>query len=428
MFDSEVLDVVIGLVFIYLLYSLLGTILQEIIATSILGLRGRVLKQIIGQMLDDGSGKKEFTKVFYSHPGIKYLTENILFGKRPTYISKETFSKVLIDLLRGDAVKAGESFRPTIEQTLKDGKITWTATISQNNINTKWGLKNKVDEIFQFLVGHNKKTVGAEEEEEVFRLIRRILADPKSDKKEFIKELDDKYDHLIDLLNKSKPDSTEKNLNQAGTSNCETGHRGNIIPEETAKYLNSIWVDAQGDVTKFREYLEIWYVEMMEKCTGLYKKWNQFMLLVIGLFIAIFFNIDTITIATKLQNSPALRAKIISQINDFNVAKERVSGSAKVKIESTIDKIATEELGTDIPRINHVLGLGWETSKFWEEFCKCDPIRFLGWILTALAISFGAPFWFDLLNKLMKFRGAIAPKDDSSDPEKKKIKTIKTVG
>ena len=38
-------------------------------------------------------------------------------------------------------------------------------------------------------------------------------------------------------------------------------------------------------------------------------------------------------------------------------------------------------------------------------------MSFLGWIITALAISLGAPFWFDLLNKLVKFRGTGNTKD-----------------
>jgi hypothetical protein len=38
-------------------------------------------------------------------------------------------------------------------------------------------------------------------------------------------------------------------------------------------------------------------------------------------------------------------------------------------------------------------------------------------LITALAISLGAPFWFDLLSKLMRIRGALK-KDDDSDKSK----------
>ena len=33
-------------------------------------------------------------------------------------------------------------------------------------------------------------------------------------------------------------------------------------------------------------------------------------------------------------------------------------------------------------------------------------VKILGWLVTGLAISLGAPFWFDLLNRLVDLRGA----------------------
>jgi hypothetical protein len=37
----------------------------------------------------------------------------------------------------------------------------------------------------------------------------------------------------------------------------------------------------------------------------------------------------------------------------------------------------------------------------------------LGWLLTAGAISLGAPFWFDLLNKFMVIRSTVKPHEKS---------------
>jgi hypothetical protein len=39
--------------------------------------------------------------------------------------------------------------------------------------------------------------------------------------------------------------------------------------------------------------------------------------------------------------------------------------------------------------------------------------RLLGWLFTALALSLGAPFWFDLLNKFMVVRSTIKPREKS---------------
>src|SRR5665647_1653992 len=108
MFNSVVLDVVIGLVFIYLLYSLLATIIQEIIATY-LGLRAKMLKKGISRMLDDDVNAKGISDIFYGHPLIKYLGENKSHSN-PAYLAAKNFSKVLIDLLRGENVQPGQSY------------------------------------------------------------------------------------------------------------------------------------------------------------------------------------------------------------------------------------------------------------------------------------------------------------------------------
>jgi hypothetical protein len=39
----------------------------------------------------------------------------------------------------------------------------------------------------------------------------------------------------------------------------------------------------------------------------------------------------------------------------------------------------------------------------------------LGWLLTAFAISLGAPFWFDSLNKLMVIRSTVKPREKSKE-------------
>lgn len=122
-----VIDIVIGLVFIYLIYSLFVSTLSEIVATW-LGMRGRMLRQGIGYLLNDYENRNwpkgifgavgdfflfkkrsfSFTKAgeFYKNPAIKFLsTERSgkqYFTKKglPAYIRKATFSSALIDMLR----------------------------------------------------------------------------------------------------------------------------------------------------------------------------------------------------------------------------------------------------------------------------------------------------------------------------------------
>jgi hypothetical protein len=38
-----------------------------------------------------------------------------------------------------------------------------------------------------------------------------------------------------------------------------------------------------------------------------------------------------------------------------------------------------------------------------------------GWLATAMAVSLGAPFWFDVLNKVMVIRSTVKPHEKSGD-------------
>ncbi len=121
MLDNVALNVVIGLVFIYLLYSLLATVLSEIIATK-LGLRARNLKEAVDRMLNDGEDDKKFWSRlwdslrlmknpknpritnFYNHPEIKYLGSTGIF-KIPSQFKAVSFSKTLLNLLNETGYK-----------------------------------------------------------------------------------------------------------------------------------------------------------------------------------------------------------------------------------------------------------------------------------------------------------------------------------
>jgi hypothetical protein len=57
------------------------------------------------------------------------------------------------------------------------------------------------------------------------------------------------------------------------------------------------------------------------------------------------------------------------------------------------------------------LPLGWKNKIFYDF----EPLSIVGWLATVLAICLGAPFWFDILNKIANLRGT-GPKP-STNPE-----------
>ncbi|WP_243348683.1 hypothetical protein [Parabacteroides sp. FAFU027] len=364
------LDIAIGLVFVYLLYSLLATTIQELLA-SYFHFRAKVLERAIIRMLEDGNRfnnrfqmvnrfqmlffifkpikdkekTTDLTTAFYNHPLVKYLAEDKP-NSRPSYISKETFSKVIIDLLRGKVQDPGENHSKMISESLKDGKIKWVEVSIKNSSN------------------------------------------------------------------------------------------------ETLEFLYSIWVDSHGEISVFKKSLESWFDETMERCTGWYKKQTQVITLIIGFVIAASFNVDSIAIANKLKKDPKLREAVVAQADAFakvhpNLDKVQSTDTA-IKDTLTEALLMTQEklinradslIKTDIANMNGVLGLGY------QSYCICDISmkeildHLAGWLITALAISLGAPFWFDQLNKLMKLRSSVSsskpgsakgnPEDKLSTPERK---------
>ncbi len=383
MFDSIVLDVVIGLVFVYLLHSLLASIVQEMIATN-LGLRAKVLEKAIVRMLQDEQATTRFwarflswkrllfpgdhlknspiASAFYNHGLIKYLAED-KWHRKPAYITAKNFSKVMIDMLRGYDAKVGEDFRIKIEEMLAIGKIDQSTPSKPNN------------------------------------------------------------QHSLD--------------------------------EGTLVYLRSLWADAQGDVEKFKALLENWFDDTMARASGWYKRYVQFILFMIGFTMAIIFNIDTLQIVDKLSKDPELRAQLVQHadkyLKDNNTSLKKEIEFLKSKKSKNIDTIktiaqydslvqrndslinaASAMVEGDIKKVDNLLGMGWEHKKVTK---KCEfPYKLkgkafsfstlLGWIITGIAISMGAPFWFDLLSKLMKLKGNGDAADKSTGKKNMPAQTV----
>ncbi len=95
---GTVIDTVIGMVFVYLLLSLLCSAAQELIS-GLLRLRSRTLRKGLQILLhEDGPG--DFSARFFAHPLIDRLAPKDRF---PSYLPAEQFSATVMDLIRSDA-------------------------------------------------------------------------------------------------------------------------------------------------------------------------------------------------------------------------------------------------------------------------------------------------------------------------------------
>jgi hypothetical protein len=181
--------------------------------------------------------------------------------------------------------------------------------------------------------------------------------------------------------------------------------------------------DAGDNIDKARENIEKWYDSGMERISGQYKRYIQLVTLGVALIIAIFVNADTINIATRLSYDASMRQALVAAAQEY--AKTPTDTSLQPNQTSQISYALVVQ-GCDTPecRVDETLGkieqlglpIGWKTSELPSTFGGWLT-RALGWIITAFAISLGAPFWFDLLNKIVMIRSAVKPEKEKTATE-----------
>jgi hypothetical protein len=447
--QNVALDIAIGLTFIYLLYSLLATTIKEIVAT-IFSYRSRMLERGIQQMLDGNNVKYFWWNKLINH--LKGGTSNI--PKSAKAVKKESFF-------------AADVINHPIYKRAAD-KSLW----------------NKPSYL-------NATTFS---------------------------------DILIDLFqaNKTAP-VLLKEISQVIETKAKTGE---ITPDLKA-ILNIYIQQANGDVQRFRWLIENWYDDMMDRVSGWYKRQATRILIIIGLVLAVIFNVSTIEIVNNLSADKAARDALVQNASDYvkthsgptdaskqeppklpqtpaqkaqsnapgksdktgsekdstnkQAVKKAAStyasisdNSAKNKPAGNIDSTSTTSNPDDsaqfladarskirqmqrlyneeIAKNNSVMGLGWgdygysdDSAAYVKGQLKCGkpehkgffgkigyvlgktittPRKWLGFLLTAFAISLGAPFWFDLLNKFVNMRVSGKKPDDNS-PNTAPSKTVK---
>ncbi|MFL5384986.1 MAG: hypothetical protein ACJ8GN_20900 [Longimicrobiaceae bacterium] len=171
---------------------------------------------------------------------------------------------------------------------------------------------------------------------------------------------------------------------------------------------------AQGDLEKVRKELERWFDSSMDRVSGWYKRSTQYILFAIGLGVAIVLNVDTISIASYLYRHPSVRAAVVAQ------AEAAAENQKK-------DSLSVKDVKQAVAALDSLpLPIGWDGVKFQSPIKNPDARRvrwwmdwvfmpLFGWLLTGFAATMGAPFWFDVLNKVMVIRSTVKPREKSPE-------------
>lgn len=374
MFGSEILEVAIGLFFIFLLLSLVATAVREAIE-SVLKSRASDLHRGVRELL---GGNDELTAALYRHPLLHglYLDDYApprfwrwpWKKKLPSYIPAPNFALALLDL----------AARPAAEGTPADESSTPPLSL----------------------------------------------------------------------------DSVRESIQR--------------LPDSKVRRAVLIAVDrADGDFARAQANVEAWFNGSMDRVSGWYKRRTQYILFGIGLLVAIATNVDTIAVARYLYQNDTARSVVAVRAELFAAALNRdgglpdsVSDSLRTRLTSELDSLKAIGLpigwgkdappasnsapgqqatpGTGAPAAVALVAAGTTptdtpqttpvvvgrttrpvpvaadaTPSFWSAFAAAFPDSIVGWLLTALAVSLGAPFWFDVLNKVMVIRSTVKPYEKS---------------
>jgi len=189
---------------------------------------------------------------------------------------------------------------------------------------------------------------------------------------------------LLDSLDTGKPVPTVDDLMGAIQK----------LPDSNVKdALATAAREAKGDMEKLRAGVAAWFDDSMDRLSGIYKRRLHWISFAVGLGLTILLNADTVAISKSLWTDSAMRGQAV----------EIASSYAKVQPDPA--KATLAELQQNL----RPLPLGWDSAPGrpdagWYLSWYGSFEKIVGWLITALAITLGAPFWFDLLDKFMSLR------------------------
>ena len=375
MLGSVVVEFILSICFYFFLLSMIVSTLVEIVG-SWWGWRSKALRAwVLG--LDAYIGK-----AVYEHPLIRGL--RFKKNETPSYIDKTIFAKALLEVV----TRAGRKLTAPVDSAT--GALRLPASS---------GPPTPEDDLAQLKSIAASQTVGMPPGLDMFRFT------------EAVRQADnDAIRKALDLS--AAPDAT-KSQEQRQTL-------GNLLNALTA-----------SDATKTEQNVADWYRTAMDRLGGSYKRRTQVCGFVLGFLLAFAVNADAVyavrqfwSQATKNQALPAATAAVA--IVKSGAPPPAAGATPPKDVLADALKLAGEAQlpwGWSLPMCAEMKESAEATNAKppmkEEPICQHPLWRFLGYLLTALAVMLGSSFWFDLLSKFVNLRQAgKKPANGVPDPKK----------
>ncbi|MEG3905952.1 hypothetical protein QUB19_27175 [Microcoleus sp. B4-C5] len=480
-----IIDIIIGLVFIYLTLSLLASEIQELIAT-VWQWRAQHLKKSIEVLISGGSEAAkdplqlkrvgQLAHSIYANPIIKDLnqgakglvsegfrsvthrmgdfyhgvtgTKNVFGNKSsgPSYIPAECFSASLLETLKvssllssisktrlerfknlqlaqiqqiGENLSLPDATKPIIKQEFRWLTAEFNRIVEdyQNNLASLNNSLDRMSEKLGFYI--NDSQVYLPETELAGRDFQRQMAfvkarfDSKVERVALLGQLQPSFSNLLNTVKKSQDSVAEimeikeespiyQQIQETLDSMPESLKRSLYILAQRAEKGGG---DTQEQLQRFQKEIEIWFDQSMERASGVYKRNARGVAILLGTAIAVAANADTIHIINRLSKDSMLR----STVNLY--AEQLVVNNAKTKLDN-LPSLRKVQKDVDIALDEVALPFGWSEQNSLERDKQGNLLwsalmaRLFGWILSGVAISMGAAFWFEALNKIINIRNA----------------------
>ena len=158
--------------------------------------------------------------------------------------------------------------------------------------------------------------------------------------------------------------------------------KATVKDQQLQTMLNGIVDRTGGNINRIRDDIADWFDKGMDRVAGSYKRKAQLWSFVIALLLAGVLNVDTVKIAEALWHQPMIAKAITASTGQ--TAQQTVKEFSQLGLPFGWDEQAIQDIKTGYNLIFAVVG----------------------WLIAAVASLFGAPFWFDSLQKFTQVRGA----------------------
>lgn len=186
----------------------------------------------------------------------------------------------------------------------------------------------------------------------------------------------------------------------------------NLGNEPIARAVLSALDIAQGDLERTRQILEQWFDGTMDRVSGWYRRSTHWIVFAMALALAGALNVNSIGIAAYLYQNDIQRQHFIKQIDAATGQSTWVPAPAAKAGQPSASPLFNDE--TQLP-------IGWRNFSMppgdtgWFAYSMSWLLLVAGWLMTACAATLGAPFWFDVMNKVMIIRSTVKPHEKSPE-------------